>query len=573
MKKQSLILSLLLCLATALSAAALAEDLLIEALPEALTEEAPQPEGALELLPEEALELPPAQVPDIGPETPPVRPNIYPMGTRVDLDVFPDRTLVNYIIMYVMDCDEYLTQEKCDLWKHLNVACMNIETFEGIEVFTNLERLDCFSTLITQLDVSHNRKLKRLDCQNNSTLTQLDLGANPSLEELNCYSCPLDGLDLTGCSGLRYLDCDYDTLTALDVSPCPALITLNCKNNALTALDVTHCGELQYLHVSKNPLTSLKLTGLSALSVLYCTDTPLKTLDITGCDRLIALVKDTTPSLWTDSVMWGSSDYYMSIDRSLTLTAGGQVLYRPTVDITTCECVVEDMVYTGKADKPRVTLTDGTRTLQEDVDYTFTWYIDPYFGNTSVTVTGIGDYEGSFSRYFKLLPAKLSDCKITIAKETWTGQPVVPRVTVSLGGKKLNQGYDYTLTGLKNNKKVGKATVTIKGQGCLTGTVKKTFNILPQKITTIDLVGGKKRFTASWNKVKGGITGYQLQYSLKRNFAKAKTVTIKKAATRKKTVKGLKNDRLYYVRVRPYKALSNGKKLYGPWISMSVWTD
>ena len=74
---------------------------------------------------------------------------------------------------------------------------------------------------------------------------------------------------------------------------------------------------------------------------------------------------------------------------------------------------------------------------------------------------------------------------------------------------------------------------------------------------------GKKRFTVKWTK-QAGITGYQVQYSLKTNFSKKTTKTIKKAATKSLTVKKLKVGKKYYVRIRSYVKVGS-KTLYSQW--------
>ena len=53
-------------------------------------------------------------------------------------------------------------------------------------------------------------------------------------------------------------------------------------------------------------------------------------------------------------------------------------------------------------------------------------------------------------------------------------------MTVTLKGKKLKQGTDYTVK-YKNIKKSGIATVLVSGKGAYIGTVTKTFKILPKK--------------------------------------------------------------------------------------------
>ena len=55
--------------------------------------------------------------------------------------------------------------------------------------------------------------------------------------------------------------------------------------------------------------------------------------------------------------------------------------------------------------------------------------------------------------------------------------------------------------------------------------------------------------------------GYQVQYSLKKNFKSKKVKWTKKT---KISMRGLKKKKTYYFRVRAYKR-SNGKKVYGKW--------
>ena len=81
----------------------------------------------------------------------------------------------------------------------------------------------------------------------------------------------------------------------------------------------------------------------------------------------------------------------------------------------------------------------------------------------------------------------------------------------------------------------------------------------------LKLKKGKKKFTATWTKA-AGVDGYQLQYSLKKNFKKAKKKTLKK---NKLTVKKLKSKKTYYVRVRAYKKI-NGKNVYSDWSTKKV---
>lgn len=69
----------------------------------------------------------------------------------------------------------------------------------------------------------------------------------------------------------------------------------------------------------------------------------------------------------------------------------------------------------------------------------------------------------------------------------------------------------------------------------------------------------------TWKR-KSDVTGYQLQYSKKKNFKKGnKSQYIEPATTRSFVISGLKKNTKYYVRIRTYVKDANGKKYYSAW--------
>ena len=135
-------------------------------------------------------------------------------------------------------------------------------------------------------------------------------------------------------------------------------------------------------------------------------------------------------------------------------------------------------------------------------------------------------------------------------------------MTVALNGVTLKNGVDYTVS-YKNNKAVGSAMVSVKGEGDYTGEIVTSFAINPKKVSGLKVKAGTKKLAVSWKKVSG-VTGYELQYSLKKDFNGAKTVVIKKGKTVKATLKSLKSKKAYFVRIRAYKTV-NGTKYYAAW--------
>ena len=160
----------------------------------------------------------------------------------------------------------------------------------------------------------------------------------------------------------------------------------------------------------------------------------------------------------------------------------------------------------------------------------------------------------------------ISKSKIKTENKTYTGKALKPAVTVKLDGKTLVKDKDYTVS-YKNNKNCGKATVIVTGKGNYTGKKTGNFIIKPAKAAAKKLTSPKtKTVKFTWKKSKGGVTGYKVQISTNKKFKKkvTKTYTIKNASTTSKTIKKLKNGKIYYARVCAYKKV--GKTIYkGKW--------
>ena len=90
--------------------------------------------------------------------------------------------------------------------------------------------------------------------------------------------------------------------------------------------------------------------------------------------------------------------------------------------------------------------------------------------------------------------ASLSNCKVTVNDQVYTGKEIQPAVKVEYGGKTLNKGNDYTVN-YSNNMDIGTASVTVTGKGNYTGTKSATFKIKPKAVTGLTLIAGKGTIT------------------------------------------------------------------------------
>lgn len=144
---------------------------------------------------------------------------------------FPDDHFIAYVELRCdKDGDGTLSQAELDGVTELYVAYANIKDLTGIELFPNLDKLDCKYNNLTRLDVSKNTKLTKLYCESNQ-LTGLDLSKNTALTELNCQDNQLTSLDLSKNTALTKLYCALNQLTSLDLSKNTALTILGCSGN------------------------------------------------------------------------------------------------------------------------------------------------------------------------------------------------------------------------------------------------------------------------------------------------------------------------------------------------------
>ena len=90
-----------------------------------------------------------------------------------------------------------------------------------------------------------------------------------------------------------------------------------------------------------------------------------------------------------------------------------------------------------------------------------------------------------------------------ISNKNYNGKSQKQSIKVKLGKKTLKQGTDYTVS-YKNNKNIGKATVTIKGKGKYEGSIKKTFQITVGKTYTAG--NFKYKMTKASTNGKGTVT-------------------------------------------------------------------
>lgn len=200
------------------------------------------------------------------------------------------------------------------------------------------------------------------------------------------------------------------------------------------------------------------------------------------------------------------------------------------------------------------------------------------YQNKKVTKRATTSKNGTFSAVCSVCGAEQTETiyaaktiKLSKTSMTYNGKNQKPSVTILDANKnKLKSGTDYKVTYPKKSKNVGRYTVTITLKGSYSGTVKKTFTILPKNTAISKLTASKNTVTVKWKKQTKQTAGYEIQYSTSSKFTKktTKTVKVTKNSTTSKKITKLKAKKKYYVRIRTYQTVKVGKKstkIYSGW--------
>ena len=210
-------------------------------------------------------------------------------GNVVIEETFPDRTFRAWLLdganLGGVGADGILTPQEIEDVVALNLSGMGLTDLSGVEVFFNLQTLDCSSNRLTKLDVSGNPKLVRLYCWNN-LLRELDLSNNPEIAYLACSFNRLSELNLAGHEKLIALNCEMNQMEKLDLSGCSQLLSLYCRNNQLEELDLTDNVKLEFIETFDNRLTTIDVRHLEALRFLHIDHNKLTQLDMSHNQKL-----------------------------------------------------------------------------------------------------------------------------------------------------------------------------------------------------------------------------------------------------------------------------------------------
>lgn len=149
-----------------------------------------------------------------------------------------------------------------------------------------------------------------------------------------------------------------------------------------------------------------------------------------------------------------------------------------------CETAFDNkaVYYTGSAAVPAVTVTKGETVLKNGRDYVLAGENNINAGTASVTVKGIGNYCGSVTGNFEILPRTIGSAEFFADDSglVFDGTAKEPAVTMTYNGMELKEGKDYTLEYRYNVNTSNSPTVIVTGLGNYIGSINRKFTVSPR---------------------------------------------------------------------------------------------
>jgi transcriptional regulator with XRE-family HTH domain len=158
----------------------------------------------------------------------------------------------------------------------------------------------------------------------------------------------------------------------------------------------------------------------------------------------------------------------------------------------------------------------------------------------------------------------IEECEITVKDVTFNGKKIKkPSVKVVCGETVLEPGEDYKLKYDKKISEIGLYTLTVKGKGRFTGSVRIPFYVVPKASEYARLLGCDRQAAKEWKLLKN-IEGYQIEYSQSKDFSDGKKAKIREPKDLEKALRKLKPGKKYHLRVRLFARVKK-KNHYSDW--------
>ena len=255
-------------------------------------------------------------------------------------------------------------------------------------------------------------------------------------------------------------------------------------------------------------------------------------------------------------VIKGIGDYTGSKNQSFTIE-------RCQMKDTDIKITDSDFVYTGNKIEPNIVVTYKNNTLKKNTDYAVSYEKNINAGTGKIIITGKKYFTGKEEKEFKINVLPIDVAEISLDKNKtifdFTGREIKPQVVVKYAGKTLKLNRDYKVVEYLNNKNVGMASVTVKGDGknCINETTTVFWIKYPINSSTTKITLNNENFiytgetikpeirSVTYNKNTALVEGkdYEVSYSVAngRKYNECKLEDIKNVGTYKVTLTGKDN--------------------------------
>ena len=291
-------------------------------------------------------------------------------------------------------------------------------------------------------------------------------------------SFDISGLDTSRVTSMSYMFSGCSSLASLDLS----------------GLDARRVTDMDSMFSGCSSLASLDLSGLDTSSAMHMDSM------FSGCSSLacISVGKRTHVELPTQKIN-DHSNWYSKMDGKWYNTSeiynsrfGIADTYikteLPSIGYATVTLNSSTLVYRDVGNKPEITITYLGSILIENKDYSLAWPTDIVdVGEKEITIVGKGNYAGTTTVTYEIIPAPLDSITLSDSNHTFNGTKIISIPHVESDGKTLIVNEDYTVSFPQDMISAGKKEVTVIGRGNYTGTLKASYEIVAAPVTDVSL--------------------------------------------------------------------------------------
>lgn len=331
-----------------------------------------------------------------------------------------------------------------------------------------------------------------------------------------------------------------------------------------------------YYSITSKPISdsSITVTGISSTGYTYTGEAIKPSITVKDGTRVLA--SDDYTVSYTANINASTS----TAKAKITITAKGnykgtkvvEFVIKPASISSATAAKIADKVYTGKAQKPSVSLKYKGKSVSSAY-YTLQYSSNTNTGKAKITVKGKGNFTGTKYVYFNITPKAVQGLKQTSATNTsvtltWTkaSGKVSGYMVYSYNSKTKKYTHVKTTTSNKVTISKLKAGSDYKYVVCAYKKIdSKKYKGAYSSVCTAKTSSGKatiKSATSSskgsvkltWNAVKGA-TSYEIYYS-----SNGKKYTLSRTCnTTSVTINGLKSQKKHYFKIKVIRNI-NGKK-------------